>query len=1194
MKTLLPMNGGINRDANPLYIASDRGDVYDRRNCRVYSFDGNRTGINVSIKGMTEVSASLPSGTNIIIGYVQDKERDCGIFFNYNSNGNDGIYIFTGSLVINLGVPNGVLGFSPFYFVRASVIGDYCVFTDNLNPPRKIQFVNDDGDFQINLLSGKSADDIQLINRPPSSAPTFVVGSDSSKKSNRLIGKSFQFAYYYIYSDNTYSVLSPYSDLLVAPSMFTGDKDSYVDQSLGNHAVVSYNVGYDSVSEVVLVAREGNSGNWFVVDKHEKDSEDELSVISTVFYNDVARVGVQHQEVDSFFSDVPLLAKSVSIVQNRVALANVLKGYDKTNVDFSVSVAYEDYDLNGLFTDMTNSDEISSTNYIIKWTIPTALIKGQIIKATFSGRFKNESSYDFDFYYSFSVVVESGDVVSDIINKFVADITSKGNGIITTIRKGTFITASPYQSGSDVGIQFLGVAGSGSEEYSYSGTFTQETIVSGVNTFKAGSYYEVGVVLCDEHSRTSGVLSKKKIYIPSAGERDFADAYKRAYLNFTINNTTAPSWAKYLRFVVTESVSFSGVFNTIVGASSVEAVNDGKDVFAISLSESLDYAFTDGDYVLIESISGSSITTIQKTCIGTRTIVYDSASNEYSGFFLLIPNEGESILDFAGNKLTIYRPKSDIENNVFFEDVNTYSVTNGVIQITSGTIDNSDAWIINRQFSVTFDIGLPNVLQGIRLNTGTSGTAQFSYGSITGVFTFYDDYETTIKRFVAQYGNDFLTNGLVVAADGSDLLVYEPAGASTSPTITNLTGDLDGDTLLINEARTGVLYATVEDFYIDIYTGLRAYARGRSIVELSDLSQIRLQDFVWSFNYLDNTKINGMSTFNPLNRKQLDEKNGQINAISVVGDVVKVIQDNKETSLYIGKARFVDGDGTIGLVKSNDFIGDAYPSVSDYGSRYPNSVSTNNRDVYYFDGDRGQVIRSSANGQFPISDYGMKSEFLRIKRDMDNALGVDSRSVKIISFYDVRNDEYVITFDIRGNVETWAFKEGADQWVARYDFEDASGNAPSLYGNVGEQALSFLNGSVWLHERSTSYNTFYGDLKPLSVTGLLNIYPEQEKCLRAVKIDSNRAMDTTITSPVANTRPVGQKSLLYAESYSLREGSYTSAVYGNILGAGGVENLSLLHSGDDMVGKYLQLTFSDESASEMQLRLVTASFTINR
>jgi hypothetical protein len=375
---------------------------------------------------------------------------------------------------------------------------------------------------------------------------------------------------------------------------------------------------------------------------------------------------------------------------------------------------------------------------------------------------------------------------------------------------------------------------------------------------------------------------------------------------------------------------------------------------------------------------------------------------------------------------------------------------------------------------------------------------------------------------------------------------------------------------------------------------IRAYSKGRALVEFDTLGQIRLQDFVWSFNYLDNTKINGISTFESLNRVQLDEKNGQINAISVVGDVVKVIQDNKETSLYIGKARFVDGDGTIGLVKSNDFIGDAYPSVSDYGSRYPNSVSTNNRDVYYFDGDRGQVIRSSANGQFPISDYGMKSEFLRIKRDMDNALGVDSRSVKVISFYDVRNDEYVITFDIRGNVETWAFKEGADQWVARYDFEDASGNAPSLYGNVGEQALSFLNGSVWLHERSTSYNTFYGDLKPLSVTGLLNIYPEQEKCLRAVKIDSNRAMDTTITSPVANTRPVGQKSLLYAESYSLREGSYTSAVYGNILGAGGVENLSLLHSGDDMVGKYLQLTFLDESASEMQLRLVTASFTINR
>lgn len=80
MKAVLPLNGGINRDANPLYLKE--GEVLERNNCRVTSSDGSREGINVSVKGMQELTPAFPlDGTNKTIGFIEDKKRDRGLVF---------------------------------------------------------------------------------------------------------------------------------------------------------------------------------------------------------------------------------------------------------------------------------------------------------------------------------------------------------------------------------------------------------------------------------------------------------------------------------------------------------------------------------------------------------------------------------------------------------------------------------------------------------------------------------------------------------------------------------------------------------------------------------------------------------------------------------------------------------------------------------------------------------------------------------------------------------------------------------------------------------------------------------------------------------------------------------------------------------------------------------------------------------
>jgi len=1123
MKTILPLNGAINKDVNPLYVDAAKGEVIHRKNCRVASSDGGRQGINVSIKGMTEVSAGLPSGTNRIIGYVEDTEREQGIFFNYNNNGDHGIYAFNGSNVINMGAVSSALGFTATEVIDATILGDYCVFVSDFNPPRKIRVWNSDTDTQTSL-AGKDAFDIQLAVRPPSTKPATVLGSDATKVVNKLVGKTFQFAYFYIYNDYTYSVLSPYSDIVVSSAVFDAKDNTYIDNAVGNYVQVEYGLGNDEVRTVKLIAREGNSGNWFVVEEYDTGGSGGTRTYS--FFNDVARQGLVETEALALYSDVPLLAKTVETVENRIVLGNVLKGYDKTSPIVEYAVEYEDVDVSGSSNALNVNSGIDDPgdptgDYYVEFEIPSPPVADTVISVSLSGRYEQfigAASYRFRWRYEFSYTVNAGDSLVDVQNAFIYDINTKGISIIET-DYGTYVAGSGYLvygstglTSNYVAISFTPVwddsgddgegGGAGSYVDILVSTASEETLPTGVSTFKGGSYYNVGVLFYDDFSRTSGVLSSQSVYVPHAGERAFADAFDRARIAFTIpdGSVGVPSWATKYRFAVTESVNFTGVFPFVSGDTDdvKQLWLDGQKVLAINMPTNLQYEFTKGDYlhfeVLDDPATPTDITkTIVKNIIGTRTLL-TIGSTEYSGFWLIVPAGTEIVADYTDALMYIYRLKNTVEDLVYFEDSNTYDITGGVMQTLSGYVGGEDAWYVEREF----------------------------------------EWDTVI----------------------------------------------------------GSITKVVEDFYINVDDAIRAYSKGRAVVEFDTLGQIRLQDVVWSFNYLDNTKINGISTFNSLNRKQLDEKSGEIQRIRLVGDVIKVIQVDKETSLYVGKAQISDARGNLQVVKSNDFIGTVYPSQTDYGSSYPQSIVRYNRNLYYWDNDHGEVVRSSPNGIHPISEYGMKSEFLRIKDDIDDALLVDSSSVDIIALYDIRNDEYVITFDIRGAVETWVFKEGADGWTQEIDWTK-SDNSADLYGNLAEQSLSFGFDSVWKHEDNSSYNSFYGESKIASVKGVVNVEPREEKCLRALEMDSNRAFNTIITTPVTVTNTLGQKTYLYPGTYRERDGSFTSAVFKNILIVGG-EDINQIHANNDIVGKYIEIELNDNGVTEAQLRLVTASFTINK
>lgn len=1366
MKTILPLNGGMNKDVNELFIDSQNGEVIERRNCRVLSIDGSKYRINSSIKGMDEVSLSLPSGDNTIIGQVEDKEREQLVLFSHNSNGDHSVVTFDGTTTVDLGVSGGVLSFSINNPIDADVLGDYVFFTDNINPPRKL------------LLTSPSpsilADSLSIANVPPVNAPSWDISSDSTRELNLLLGRSFQFAYQYIYSDNTYSVLSPYSGLLVSPSEFSISDNTYIDNSFGNLALVTVQLGGGDVNRVVTYARESNIGTWFIIDDYTKPTGTIGGSRDISFYNDRARSSIATTEALTLFSDVPRLAKSLSVVENRVTLQNVLKGYDNPSPSVEYDVTYEDVDLSGGAVTLVNTTGSSGGDFYTEWILPTTFTAGSAITVVYSGEYVDLISptvvrLRFQFFYTFSYVFSENDAANpqfrDVLGAmFVSDIEQKGGDIIiSTVPIPEVDIAGTYNSTTGaVRLVFVG-AGNGSVRRIFERTFSVTTPTSGTNTHKAGSYRSVGIVFYDQFNRTPGVSSPFNIYVPSNGERDYADINRKAVINFEIISLNAPSWATHYRFAISESTNFSGVFPFLTGSRNggnafEDIYVDGKRVIAISLPENLDYSYVNGDILVLETDTGSAISTLVKTIIGVRSSI-EAGGNVESGNWLIIPQGNQNVATYQDSVSYIYRPKSTVGDLIFFETPQTYltdllwsQVGNSLLlTVPSASIASlSDSQIalllsgsggnlstysfdgtnwsqvgnafsfagitgvsvtglsstqvalvsasINELRTYSFDgtdwsqvgnslaitLSSPSIasLSSSSVALYNSGTDELTYYSwdgtdwsqvgnslvvsnmgsttiegISATEIAYHDSDTGELRVYSWDGADWSQagNSLIIGNSSSsgmanlssnrvafidsfnDLLTtYAWDGTSWSATggrfvVSNAgnpalgalgdnriayidtnnnqlrtyqfapvssIGQVGGEDAWFTqrdfEYNNGTMNVssteTVEDFYINIDSRLRAYSQGRPVVASGDFGERRLQDFVWSDAYLDNTLINGVSTFRSTNRFQLDEKNGEINRTLLVGDVVKVVQDNKETSLYVGKEQITNADGSLQLIRSGNFIGTSYPSVDDYGSRDSLSVLRHNRNLYYFDRDRGEVIRSSPNGQIVISDYGMKSEFLRVKRLIES-----SPSASVLGGYDIRNDEYILTFEIGSYRETFVFNENENRWVSYYDYTNASGNIPSLHGRIGEQLYSFLGGSAWSHETSTAqYNTFFGSSKALSIIGVLNIYPREEKCLRALETDSTRGMDTVIESQVTNTNPVGQKTVLNAESYRDRQGKFTSAVYSNILQVGGTENMGLLHTGNDMVGQYLTIMLSDDNPTEMELRLLTANFTVNR
>lgn len=191
--------------------------------------------------------------------------------------------------------------------------------------------------------------------------------------------------------------------------------------------------------------------------------------------------------------------------------------------------------------------------------------------------------------------------------------------------------------------------------------------------------------------------------------------------------------------------------------------------------------------------------------------------------------------------------------------------------------------------------------------------------------------------------------------------------------------------------------ASVSDFYPS-----QAQDIGRIGIVDPNFKQIRRPMLLKASNqFIPATAVNGLSSFEALNEKELDRANGAIQRAVAINQYIVAISNVRETSNYIQVVTFqqaTQGQGVLAI--ADQFFGTAYPHSKTLGTDLPASVFINDGQIFGFHSKRADAWLYRGDGETTISDKKMKNYFQGL-----SASGVSDA----VAVYDRFHEEYILT-----------------------------------------------------------------------------------------------------------------------------------------------------------------------------------------
>ncbi len=233
------------------------------------------------------------------------------------------------------------LNFNPAYLITGvNLVGDLLFFTDNLNPPRKINVNSSYPIPSASHIDKLKEEDISVIQRPPGfqgsevASPTVSLVLEGEE--NFMLDRFISFAYRYRYLNGEYSATSLYSLPAFSPGAFafsTSDFNNSGMENRYNGADVSFSTGSKHVTEVELIFKLAGDSTLFVIENFNKEDQGwgNNSLRTVRFNNSKIFTTLLTSELLRLYDNVPRTAQAQTIMGNRLMYGNYVDGYNLTD-----------------------------------------------------------------------------------------------------------------------------------------------------------------------------------------------------------------------------------------------------------------------------------------------------------------------------------------------------------------------------------------------------------------------------------------------------------------------------------------------------------------------------------------------------------------------------------------------------------------------------------------------------------------------------------------------------------------------------------------------------------------------------------------------------------------------------------------------------------------------------------------------
>jgi hypothetical protein len=1160
--------GGLDQDSDEKFI--QQGDYVDAKN--IITVEDGSKGIVINIKGNEFIFSAGGYGNYIydLLGWTYYDRTNSVILFlkgvqtgspvvgqleqiiEYNPE-SDSSTVLIDDTDVSLGFLDPKTN---DYYIDIKVAGDWLAWADNVNPPRMINIEDvRNGNITIN----EAYLDLHKKRPTASSAskhipPLVSLGYDSDKEYNNL-DTGYQFKYRFGYSDFRYSTWSPASDLAINRNLVRAG-DNYNLLGTENYIDVQFNSGDVNVDYIDIAVREGNTGNWFRIIKIDKSDPEKVystgGVLQTSalsddtdydyrFYNNEGRIAVSNDEANKAYDIVPDTCETLSFIgDNRLVLGGCVEGKNLINIDVSLS-AY-DVSINQFESLGISSVTFSGNKVYVDFDLSNCIFddNGEALAGDYVY-----------FYYRVEVTLTLGasdtaeaDPTYCVFPNNITGIDNIGNYLADNLTIGD---SRSYNSSTNVlriTYQYPGYNVTGVQSPPYT---TDSSLIFtksyDLNTSTTGYVNDLGF--------SDGTTHKFALI--------YEDKYGVKYPALTSSDTE----------IEIEPIS-SGT--TPKHRSISYTINNTAPSGAVAYRWA--YAYKQKNFVQ------TIITDVSQFEDETGDLNTNMLALDVSGYSQ-IDNFGYTFE--SGDHIRIIREGGSYGSlGSYVDDAPFFVVEDVKSVINDGSDDLYGKWLIIKQslvdgYSIS-NIGDPSKFMNAFIEVRKLEEQDQDYvfyeigsgGYCVGGTTNHDDWFTGTNTGYLNQGDVWYRNivGYRREASGKgSVSAGSPFGQSPLP--------------YVNAPRRDVGIADVN-------------------VEFPESENKYFNIIRWSNNFIEDTKVNGLSTFDNLDRVKVSENHGKIKGLEELGDSLVVICEEKVLSSYVGATEYTDTQGNVNVVKSTTPLSYLRAHNERYGTFLKESIVNTGSYIYFYDLYNGVVVRKSKNGLYPISgrietsnggyDYKMRTFFKQISDDLVSTLeDNDVYDVKCFMGYDPYYENIYIKFLDRqtaANNKCLIFHEPSNRWIGEYEVDDGS-NKSTLFPFTKKDIFSFIEsdgGLYILNSDNVNRCNIYGLARSCYIQFVTHEKPNLIKVFNSIGIHADSQWTVDPIEGEANSNyPNGFYSKIIDSEFIKEEGVWRVAMPRNMkTRSSSATNYDRIN-GDEARGYVLKFKLTNSDTDEAKL-----------